>query len=204
MKRWIWINGNALSQQGAAWPEIGVTQFGTENTGCQRVIRSTIEHIRSGTSGKNRIRAVWNQMSQVTTDWVHAVRNRMSEVAKYCSHAVCNQMSLVTTGWGHPVRNRMSQVATGWSHAVWNWMTTPYKDYIRAYSFLQTHTYVTHRQNKVEFELCLILPFICTLDVLPYNLLPPCKNVTTSAHVLPPSNSNANIAWSCDVMSAKP
>jgi hypothetical protein len=35
LKRWIWINGNALSVQEAAWAEIGFTQFGTENTGCQ-------------------------------------------------------------------------------------------------------------------------------------------------------------------------
>ena len=46
------INGNALSQQEAAWPEIGIMQFGTENTGCQRIIRTTIEHIRSGTNTK--------------------------------------------------------------------------------------------------------------------------------------------------------
>lgn len=45
LKRWMCINGNALSQQEAACPEVGVTQFGTENPGCQQLRRATIEHI---------------------------------------------------------------------------------------------------------------------------------------------------------------
>jgi hypothetical protein len=115
-------------------------------------------------------------MSKVTTGW---------------GHAVWNQMSQVTTGWGHAIRNRVSQVATGWNPAVWNRMTTPYKDYNRTYSFLQTHTYVTHCQNKVEFKLCFLLSVIRMLKLLPYNLLPPCNNVTTSARILPVSYSKA-------------
>jgi len=47
LKRWLWINGEALDQRGAVWPEITVMQFGTESTGCQRIIKTTIEHIRS-------------------------------------------------------------------------------------------------------------------------------------------------------------
>jgi hypothetical protein len=53
--RWMCINGKALSQQEGAWPEGGVSQFGTENTDCQQLIRTTIEHIRSGTSGKKLV-----------------------------------------------------------------------------------------------------------------------------------------------------
>jgi len=52
LKRWMWINGNALCQQEAAWPEVGVTQFGTENTGYEQLIRTRIEHILYGRSGK--------------------------------------------------------------------------------------------------------------------------------------------------------
>ena len=127
-------------------------------------------------------------MSHLTTGWCHAVRNRMSQVAKHWSHVVWNQMSHVTTGWGHVVRNSMSQVATGWSHAVWNRMTTPYKDYIQTFSFLQTYvTYVTQCLNKVVFQLCSLLSFIFMLELQPYNLLPPCNNVTTSNHIITPS-----------------
>ena len=34
----MWINGKTLSKQVAVWPEVGVMQFGTENTGCQQFI----------------------------------------------------------------------------------------------------------------------------------------------------------------------
>jgi len=44
LKRWVWINGKALNQQEAAWPEITVMQFGTENPGCQQIINSTFVH----------------------------------------------------------------------------------------------------------------------------------------------------------------
>jgi len=49
-KRWLWINGEALDQHEAVWPEITVMQFGTESTGCQQIIKTTIEHIRSCTA----------------------------------------------------------------------------------------------------------------------------------------------------------
>ena len=45
LKRWMWINGKTLSKQVAVWPEVGVMQFGTENTGCQQIIKTTIEHV---------------------------------------------------------------------------------------------------------------------------------------------------------------
>jgi len=50
LKRLIWINGEALNQHEAEWPEITVMQFGTENTGCQQITKTTIEHIRSYTA----------------------------------------------------------------------------------------------------------------------------------------------------------
>jgi len=46
LKRWKWINGNPLNQHEAVWPEITVMQFGTENTGCKQIIRTTVEHVR--------------------------------------------------------------------------------------------------------------------------------------------------------------
>jgi len=49
LKRWMWTNGNALSQQEAVWPEVVVMQFGTENTGFQQIIKTTIERVRSCT-----------------------------------------------------------------------------------------------------------------------------------------------------------
>jgi len=41
-KRWLCINCVE-----AVWPEITVMQFGTEIIGCQQIIKTTIEHIRS-------------------------------------------------------------------------------------------------------------------------------------------------------------
>jgi len=46
-KRWQWINGESLDQLEAVWPENTVMQFGTENTGCLQMIKTTIEHVRS-------------------------------------------------------------------------------------------------------------------------------------------------------------
>ena len=46
-KQWLWINGEALDQHEAVWPKITVMQFGIESTGCQQIIKLTIEHIRS-------------------------------------------------------------------------------------------------------------------------------------------------------------
>ena len=46
-KQWLWINGEALDQLEAVWPEITVMQFGLETTGCPQIIKLTIEHIRS-------------------------------------------------------------------------------------------------------------------------------------------------------------
>ena len=46
LKRWLWINGEALDQQEAVWPEVTVVQFGTEGTGCQLMIKTTTEHVR--------------------------------------------------------------------------------------------------------------------------------------------------------------
>ena len=46
-KQWLWINGEALDQHEAVWPEITVMQFGIESTRCQQIIKLTIEHIRS-------------------------------------------------------------------------------------------------------------------------------------------------------------
>jgi len=46
-KQWLWINGDALYQYEAVWPEIKVMQFGIESTGCQQIIKLTIRHIRS-------------------------------------------------------------------------------------------------------------------------------------------------------------
>ena len=45
-KRWIWINRKVLNQHEAVWPEITVMQFGTGNTECQQIIRTTIENVR--------------------------------------------------------------------------------------------------------------------------------------------------------------
>jgi len=44
------------------------------------------------------------------------------------------------------------------------------------------------------------------LELLPYNLLPPCNNVITFIHILPisPSIITQYITWSCEVMTAKP
>jgi len=50
------------------------------------------------------------------------------------------------------VWNRISQMITGWGNAIWNRMSTPYKDYNRVYSFLQTHTYVTQCPNNIELN----------------------------------------------------
>jgi len=50
LKRWIWLNGGALNQHEAVGPEITVMQFGTESTGCQQIIKTTIELIRSCTT----------------------------------------------------------------------------------------------------------------------------------------------------------
>ena len=50
LKLLLWINGKALDQQEAVWPEVGVMQFGTKNTGCQLIIKTTIEHVRSSTN----------------------------------------------------------------------------------------------------------------------------------------------------------
>jgi len=50
LKRWMWINGNASYLQEALWPEVGVIQFGTENTRFQQIIRTTIEHVCSCTT----------------------------------------------------------------------------------------------------------------------------------------------------------
>ena len=47
LKSWMWINGKALHQQEEVWPEVGVMQFGTENTGCQLITKTTITHVRS-------------------------------------------------------------------------------------------------------------------------------------------------------------
>ena len=47
LKRWLWINGEALDQHEAVWSEITVMLFGSESTGYQRIIKTTIEHIRS-------------------------------------------------------------------------------------------------------------------------------------------------------------
>jgi len=44
LKRWMWINGMALNQQAI------YMQFGTENTGCQQIIKTTFEHVRSCTA----------------------------------------------------------------------------------------------------------------------------------------------------------
>ena len=49
-KQWFWINGEALDQLEAVWPEITVMQFGFESTGCPQIIKLTIEHIRSMSS----------------------------------------------------------------------------------------------------------------------------------------------------------
>jgi len=46
-KRWLWINGEALDQHETVWQENRVMQFGTESTGCHRIIKTIIEHIRS-------------------------------------------------------------------------------------------------------------------------------------------------------------
>ena len=46
-KQWLWINGEALNQHEAVWPTITVMQFGIESTGCQQIVKLTIEHIRS-------------------------------------------------------------------------------------------------------------------------------------------------------------
>ena len=46
-KQWLWINGEALDQHEAVWPEIIVMQFGIESTRCQQIIKLTMEHIRS-------------------------------------------------------------------------------------------------------------------------------------------------------------
>jgi len=49
LKHWIWINGMALNQQEEVWPQVTYMQLGTENTGCQQIINTTIEHVRSCT-----------------------------------------------------------------------------------------------------------------------------------------------------------
>jgi hypothetical protein len=41
----MWVNGNALCKHEEVGPEVGVRLFGTENTGYQRIITTTIEHI---------------------------------------------------------------------------------------------------------------------------------------------------------------
>ena len=46
LKCWIWINGKVLNQHEAVWPEITVMQFGTEITGCEQSIKTSIKHVR--------------------------------------------------------------------------------------------------------------------------------------------------------------
>jgi hypothetical protein len=48
-KRWQWITGDVLDQQEPVLPEITVTQFRIENTGCPQIINITIEHVHSRT-----------------------------------------------------------------------------------------------------------------------------------------------------------
>jgi len=55
------------------------------------------------------------------------------------------------------------------------------------------HNFVTQCQNKVEFELCFILSFICALDLLPYNILPPCNDVINSIHILTPTLTQTSL-----------
>jgi len=50
LKRRIWINGMALNQQEDVWPQATYMHIGTENTGCQQIIKTTIQHIRSCTA----------------------------------------------------------------------------------------------------------------------------------------------------------
>ena len=46
LKRWIWINGEALYQQEPVSPKVTIVQFGSESTGCPLMIKTTIEHVR--------------------------------------------------------------------------------------------------------------------------------------------------------------
>jgi len=189
-----------LCRQDAAWPEIGATQFGTENTGCKRIIRTTVEHIRSGTSGKKM--ESFSLELDVTSD--HGLGSCSSEsdvpisqILEPCSLEPCHMWPRVGIMQFIIGCHKWPQVGVMQDGTRW-W---PYKDYIQTYSFLQSHTYVTHCQNKVEFKLCFLLSFICMLELLPYNLSPPCNNVTSNhslAHTL-----TQNITWSCDVMSTK-
>jgi len=50
LKRWLWLKGETLNQQEAVPPEVTSIQFGTESTGFQRIIETTIEHIHSWTT----------------------------------------------------------------------------------------------------------------------------------------------------------
>ena len=50
LKGWMWLNGKALAQQEAVWPKVKVMQSGTENTGCQIIIKTTIAHVRTSTT----------------------------------------------------------------------------------------------------------------------------------------------------------
>jgi hypothetical protein len=47
LKRWMWLNGKALSQHEAVWPKVDFTRIGTEDTGCPLTIKTTISHVRS-------------------------------------------------------------------------------------------------------------------------------------------------------------
>jgi len=57
LKRWIWINGKALNQHEAMWPEITVLQFGIESTGYEQSIKTSIKHVRSCTKMSQNFQA---------------------------------------------------------------------------------------------------------------------------------------------------
>ena len=47
LKLWVWINGRALDQQEAVWPDVTIMQFCIESTGCPLMIKTTIKHVRA-------------------------------------------------------------------------------------------------------------------------------------------------------------